>query len=100
MRGGKGDDVLNGGAGNDTLWGGAGADVFQFTQLVNTDFIRDFQSQDVIEFLYEDGVDDISSEAVQIQQTGGDTQINWGGVELNIDGYANFYFQDIRFTMI
>ena len=57
-------------------------------------------SEDVIEFLYEDGIDDISSEAVQIQQTGGDTQINWGGVELNIDGYANFYFQDIRFTMI
>ena len=100
LKGGQGNDVLNGGEGNDTLWGGAGADVFQFTQLVSTDFIKDFQSQDVIEFLYEDGVDDISSEAVQIQQTGGDTQINWGGVELNIDGYANFYFQDIRFTMI
>ena len=43
---------------------------FQFTQLVNTDVIRDFQSQDVIEFLYEDGVDDISTDAVQIEQRG------------------------------
>ena len=58
------------GEGNDTLWGGSGADIFQFTQLVNTDVIRDFQSQDVIEFLYEDGVDDISTDAVQIEQGG------------------------------
>ena len=100
LKGGRGDDVLNGGEGNDTLWGGSGADIFQFTQLVNTDVIRDFQSQDVIEFLYEDGVDDISTDAVQIEQRGGDTQINWGGVELSLDGYATFYFEDIRFTMI
>ena len=55
---------------NYKLWWGSGADVFQFTQLVNTNVIRDFQSQDVIEFLYEDGVDDISTDAVQIEQRG------------------------------
>ena len=100
LKGGMASDILNGGSGDDELYGGDGADIFQFEQVVNTDFIRDFTSDDTIEFMYEDGVDDNSQASVSINEANGNTQVSWGAVSIMLDNYTSFTIDDFTFTMI
>ena len=100
LKGGMASDILNGGSGDDELYGGFGADIFQFEQVVNTDFIRDFTSDDTIEFRYRDGVDDNSESSVSYNEVDGNTEVTWGAVSIMLDNYTSFTIDDFTFTMI
>ena len=77
LKGGAGADILNGGEGNDRLFGGDNTDIFQFDQIFNTDTIKDFTSDDTIEFRYREGIDDHSASSVSYSQVGNSTEVSW-----------------------
>ena len=100
MKGGAGADILNGGEGNDRLFGGDNTDIFQFDQIFNTDTIKDFTSDDTIEFRYREGIDDHSASSVSYSQVGNSTEVSWGEVTIIMDSYTSFTIDDFTFTMV
>mgnify|MGYP000910505203 CR=1 FL=1 len=80
INGGAGNDTINGGAGSDVLIGDTGYDIFEFTQSAETNIIRDFSTDDALEFYVrpEDTHDWQFAENI----------ISWGAVTIELHGFT------------
>ena len=91
--GGTGNDTLFGGSGDDTLTGGDGKDIFEFTQSAQIDRITDYEvGQDIIR-LYRRDTD-------TTDWTFSNSQLEWGQVDIVIDGITEIDQITVEFELI
>lgn len=110
LRGNAGVDTLIGGFGNDILFGGGGWDTFFFGSGFGQDRIRDFISgEDVIELSMALGVTDFSDldtngdgilndGDTNVDITGADTLLAFGGEQIRVVGLSNLDSSDFLFV--
>ncbi len=68
-------DVLNGGTGDDILYGGDGIDVFQFVDEFGHDEIKDYETNETLQFLVRNGSPIIDERAVTLREGFNDVRL-------------------------